>query len=92
MSDINPMTGQPINLTSTTEKVHTPRMVFESGQHKQMDLMNMTEEDHAFMRIAEMSQKTKFATGDLSKDIPNYLTIKRIGRMMVGLLEDDERR
>ena len=92
MSDINPMTGTPVNAAPAPEQVHPVRGMFDSKpNHQQMPVanpMDMSEEEMQFQRIAELSQLTKFATGDLAKDIPNYLTIKRIARQMVGLLDE----
>lgn len=91
MSDIDPMTGHSLTPSPVVERVHSPRGVFESGiQLSQDGSTGDNVEDEHFQRIAALSQMTKFATGDLSKDIPNYLTIKKISRLMVGLLGDDE--
>jgi len=89
MSDIDPMTGQPLNPAPQLQREAGPRGVFEQPKVRTVDPMNMSQEDIEFRHIADMSQLTKFATGDLSRDIPNYLAMRKIGRMMVGLLGED---
>ncbi len=92
MSDINPMTGQSMQSAPTPDRVHVPRSVFENKAQEPMtmtSIMDMSEEERVFNRIAEKSQLTRFATGDLNKDIQNFLTMRKIGRLMTGLMGDD---
>ena len=53
----------------------TPRAVFEMGKFRTRQLPtltrpeDMTEEDYAYKHVAEMSQRTRFATGDIRRDV-----------------------
>tara|TARA_R110002126_G_scaffold281891_1_gene430014 strand:+ start:328 stop:612 length:285 start_codon:yes stop_codon:yes gene_type:complete len=91
----DPVMGTSSMPTAPSQPSATPRAVFEMGKFrvKQLPTLtypeDMTEEDYAYRHIAEMSQKTRFATGDIRRDVKNYLALKKIGRMMTGLLEDE---
>lgn len=87
MSDINPLTGHPFNPIGRT---FSPKPDAIMMAPRKIDFININEEDEAFMNIARLSQKTKYATGDLSKDIPNFLNMKKIARMLTGMLGEDE--
>jgi len=81
MSDIDPMTGQSFNAPRMEQGEAGPRVSFEGD----VPSVVQTEEEEKFAHIARMSQKTKFATGNLDVDIRNYLAIKNIADAIVDL-------
>jgi len=86
MSDINPMTGQSLNAPAMEQAEAGPRLNFEGD----VPSVVQTEEEREFEHIVRMSQLTKFATGDINRDVKNYLAMKKIGQMMSGMMGEDD--
>lgn len=79
------MTGQAINAAPMEQRVEKPRVNFDNGRPEFV----LSDEEREYAHIARMSQKTKFATGNLEVDIKNYLTIKKMAEMITGLINDE---
>ena len=92
MSNIDPMSGNPIQAVETARPAPAPRVNFDYSQHLQMNSSNEAKWDSALSEYDELAfaaSKTKFATGDSQKDIQNYLAMRKIGELMSGLLSND---
>jgi len=84
VSDIDPMTGAPLNAEPAVPREVKPRVSFENPLAEKLDQLVHSEEAEAFAQIARAASRTKFATGDLQVDIRNYMTMQKISKMLTG--------
>lgn len=89
VSDINPMTGSPINPVPTIQQVPKPRVNFEDPSAKKLDTLVNSEEAQEFQRIADAASRTKFATGDRDTDIRSYIQFRKSIDNLLGLLGEN---
>lgn len=90
MEDMNPMTGNPFNPEPTTQPEPKPRVSFEDPVVNKLNELVNSDEAAEFAHMARMASKTKFATGNVEVDIRNWLTMKKIGKMMSGMMNDED--
>ena len=95
MSDINPLTGAPLQAVQQAAPIRheaKPQAAFQDNPLEKLKESFNSEEAEKFQMLSDRASRTKFATGDRNVDMGNYLKFKGLITGLLSFMDSPDER